>query len=107
MVALAERLNESAAVAVLYLAALLFPLAWLGAGIGLAVTRTAAAWSAVLVAVAQPIGFVAELSGGPKWIAVAAQIVFAVGLVPIGIHVLRPRGEGMEGSATAQTPVAV
>lgn len=107
MVALAERLNESAAVAVLYVVALLFPLAWLVAGIGLAVTRTAATWSAVLVAAAQPIGFVAELSGGPKWIAVAAQIAFAVGLVPIGIRVLRQRDEAMGGSATAQTPVAV
>jgi hypothetical protein len=89
MVALVERLNESAALMLLYAAALLFPLAWLLIGIGLYLARTAPVWAAVLVASAQPVGFVAELSGAPKWIAVAAQAAFAIGLIPIGLRVLR------------------
>lgn len=89
MVALAERINESAGTAVVFLAALLFPLGWLLVGIGLYLARTVPAWAAVLIALAQPIGFVSELSGGPKALAVAAQIAFALGLIPAGIRVLR------------------
>ena len=89
MVALAERVNESAGTAVVFLVALFFPLAWLLVGIGLYLARTVPRWAAVLIALAQPIGFVSELAGGPKALAVSAQIAFAVGLIPVGIQVLR------------------
>lgn len=89
MVALARSFNESAGFLVVILMALLFPIAWLLVGIGLYRGRAVARWSAVLVAVAQPMGFAAELAGAPKPVAVAAQVVFAVGLIPIGIQVLR------------------
>lgn len=89
MVALAERINENAGIVPVFLAALLFPLAWLLAGIGLYRARTVPAWTAVLIAVSQPIGFAGELAGGPKPLAVLAQIVFALGLVPVGLRVLR------------------
>ena len=89
MVALAERINESAGTAVVFLVALLFPLAWLLVGIGLYLARTVPRWAAVLIAVAQPIGFAGELAGGPKALAVAAQVAFALGLIPVGIRVLR------------------
>jgi hypothetical protein len=89
MVALAERLNESAGIVPVFLGALLFPLAWLLVGISLYLARTVPAWAAVLIALAQPIGFAGELAGGPKALAVAAQIAFAVGLIPVGIRVLR------------------
>jgi hypothetical protein len=89
MVALAQRINESAGTAAVFLAALMFPLAWLLVGIGLYLARTVPAWAAVLIALAQPIGFASELAGGPKALAVAAQIGFAVGLIPVGIRVLR------------------
>lgn len=104
MVALAQRLNESAVIPLLYAAALLFPLAWLAAGIGLYLARAAAPWAAVLIALAQPVGFVAELSGGPKWIAVAAQLAFAAGLIPVGLRTLRSADAdwGPERHVTAQ-----
>ncbi|MBA2460325.1 MAG: hypothetical protein H0V45_00925 [Actinobacteria bacterium] len=89
MVALAERINESAGVVPVFLVALLFPLAWLLIGIGLYRARTVPAWTAVLIALSQPIGFIGELAGGPKALAVLAQLVFALGLIPVGIRVLR------------------
>ena len=87
MVALAERVNESAGIVPVFGVALLFPLAWLLVGIGLYRARTVPRWAAVLIALAQPIGFAGELAGGPKALAVAAQLVFALGLVPVGIRV--------------------
>ncbi|MGH3066768.1 MAG: hypothetical protein ACRDOF_10785 [Gaiellaceae bacterium] len=89
MIALWENTAENTGIAPLILGALLFPIAWLLVGVGLYVTRAVPRWSAALIALAQPIGFLGELSGGPKWLAVAAQISFAVGLIPIGIRVLR------------------
>ena len=89
MVALAERLNESPGIVPVFGVALLFPLAWLLVGVGLYLARTIPAWAAVLIALAQPIGFAGELAGGPKALAVAAQVVFALGLIPVGIRVLR------------------
>jgi hypothetical protein len=47
MVALAERINESAGIVAFFLVALLFPLAWLLVGIGLYRARTVPAWTAV------------------------------------------------------------
>src|SRR5215218_8332985 len=88
MVALAERLNDSAGIVALFLVALLFPLAWLLVGIGLYRARTVPAWAAVLIALSQPIGFVGELAGGPTALAVSAQIAFALGLIPVGIRLL-------------------
>ena len=106
MVALAERLNESAGVVAVFLVALLFPLAWLLVGIGLYLTRAVPAWAAVLIALSQPIGFVGELSGGPKALAVAAQIAFAIGLIPVGVRVLRQSdGEWEQERVAGPTPV--
>ncbi len=108
MVALAERVNESAGTAVVFLVALLFPLAWLLVGIGLYLARTVPAWAAVLIALAQPIGFVSELAGGPKVLAVSAQIVFALGLIPVGIRVLRQSDVEWEpGRPSVPTPATV
>lgn len=84
-----ESTAENAAIVPLVGVALLMPVAWLLAGIGLYRTRAVAPWSAVLVGGAQLVGFVGELSAAPKWIAVGAQVAFAVGLVPIGLRVLR------------------
>ena len=89
MVALLESLNESAGIAPLFGFVLLFPAAWLLAGIGLYVSRATPVWGAALIALSQPVGFVSEFSGGPKWLAVAAQVAFAIGLVPVGVRVLR------------------
>ena len=89
MIALAERLNESAGVVGVFLVALLFPLAWLLVGIGLYRARIVPSWAAVLIALSQPIGFVGELAEAPKALAVSAQIAFAIGLIPVGIRVLR------------------
>ena len=58
-------------------------------GIGLYAARLVPIWVAALVGFVQLVGFVGELSGGPKWLAVAAQIAFAIGLIPIGVNVLR------------------
>ncbi len=101
MIALAERLDESAGIAPLFVLVLLFPAAWLLVGTGLYLARSVPRWTAVLIALSQPVGFVGELSGGPKWLAVAAQIAFAIGLVPIGIRVLRQSDEAWEQRAVA------
>ena len=53
-------------------------------------------FAAVLIALSQPVGFVSELAGGPKWLAVAAQVAFAIGLVPVGIRVLRQSDDAWE-----------
>ena len=89
MIALADRLDESARIAALFVLVLLYPVAWLLVGAGLYLARLVPRWTAVLIALSQPVGFVGELSGGPKWLAVIAQVAFAVGLIPIGIRVLR------------------
>jgi len=88
MISLWESTAENAGIVPLILVVLLFPIAWLLAGIGLYAARLVPTWSAALVGLAQLVGFSGELSGGPKWLA-AAQIAFAIGLIPIGIRVLR------------------
>jgi len=105
MVALGERLNESAGIVPLFAAVLLFPLAWLLVGIGLYLARAVPVYAAVLVAVSQPIGFAGELSGGPKVLAVGAQVAFAFGIVTIGLGVLRQTDEEWERSSS--TPDAM
>ncbi len=99
MVALAERLNESAGTASVFLVVLLFPLAWLLAGIGLYLARVTPVWVAALIALSQPIGFTSELGGGPKAVAVAAQLAFAIGLVFVGIQALRQSNADWEQEA--------
>lgn len=89
MVTLWDRTAENAGIVPLVLVALLFPVAWLLAGIGLYSARIAPVWSAALVGLAQLVGIVGELAEAPKWLAVAAQVAFALGLVPIGVRVLR------------------
>jgi hypothetical protein len=89
MVSLFEGTSENAGIVPVILVALLFPIAWLLVGIGLYVARLVPTWSAALVGLSQLVGFISELSGGPKWLAVAAQIAFAIGLIPIGLRVLR------------------
>ena len=96
MIALAERLDESAGIAPLFVLVLLFPAAWLLVGTGLYLARLLPRWTAVLIALSQPVGFVGELSGAPKWLAVAAQVAFAVGLIPIDIRILWQSDEAWE-----------
>lgn len=89
MVTLWENTAENAGIVPLILVALLFPTAWLLAGIGLYSARIVPVWSAVLVGLAQMVGIVGELAEAPKWLAVAAQVAFALALVPIGSRILR------------------
>ena len=93
MIALAERVWEGEGVAVIFGFVLLFPVAWLMIGIGLHLARAVPAWSAALIAVSQPIGFLIEFAGGPKAPVVTAQVLFAIGLVPVGLRVLRESDE--------------
>lgn len=72
-------------------------------GIGLYVTRSAPTWAAALIAVSQPLGFGVELAGGPKALAVAAQVLFAIALVPVGLRVLAPSDDEW-ADATAIAP---
>ena len=98
MISLFESTSENAGIVPVILVALLFPIAWLLVGIGLYAARLVPRWSAALVGLAQLVGFVSELSGGPKWLAVAAQIAFAIGLIPIGLRVLRLSDASWEAS---------
>jgi len=91
MILLWEKTAENAGIAPLVLAAVLFPVAWLLLGLALFLARLAPTWIAALVGFAQLVGFASELSGGPKWLAVAAQIAFAIGLIPLGIRAVRQR----------------
>jgi hypothetical protein len=106
MISLLERLNGSAGIEPLFAVALLFPFAWLLGGLGLRLSRAAPLWAAAAVGLSQPIGFIGELSEGPKALAVAAQLVFAVGLVPIGLRLLRQPDEQRETArpAAVSTP---
>ncbi|MDH4102261.1 MAG: hypothetical protein OEW52_06580 [Thermoleophilia bacterium] len=98
MVLLWENTAENAGIAPLILAALLFPVAWLLVGAGLFLARLVPRWSAALVGLAQLVGFIGELSGAPKWLAVAAQVAFAIGLIPLGIRALRQQDAGWAAS---------
>ncbi len=59
------------------------------------------------VGLMQLVGFVSELSGGPKWLAVAAQVGFAIGLISIGIRVLREPDESWEARPLEQLPASI
>jgi hypothetical protein len=107
MVALLESVNENEGIAPLFVAVLLFPIAWLLAGIAVYLVRAARAWAAVLLALSQAVGFASELSGGPKWLAVAAQLAFAIALVPLGLRLLRQPDDTREPSAPSDTRSAV
>jgi hypothetical protein len=108
MVALAQQINENVGIVPVFLVAFLFPLAWLLVGIGLYRARVVPAWTAVLIALSQPIGFVGELAGGPKPLAVLAQIVFALGLIPVGMRVLRQSdGDWEPDLLSVPTPATV
>jgi hypothetical protein len=95
MIALWENTAENEAIAPLVLVALLLPVAWLLVGVGLYRGGVISRWSAALIALAQLVGFVGELAGAPKWLAVGAQLAFAIGLVPVGIRVLRSADTGL------------
>jgi hypothetical protein len=98
MISLVERLNGSAGIEPLFAVALLFPFAWLLGGLGLHLSRAAPLWAAAAIGLSQPIGFIGELAEGPKALAVAAQLVFAIGLVPIGAQLLRRPDERWENT---------
>jgi hypothetical protein len=55
----------------------------------------------------QLAGFVSELFGGPQWIAVAAQVGFAIGLAPIGIRVLRQSDESWQTRSLEQVSAPI
>jgi hypothetical protein len=101
MISLLERLNGSAGIEPLFAVALLFPFAWLLGGLGLYLSRAVPLWAAAAIGLSQPVGFIGELAEGPKALAVTAQLVFAVGLVPIGIRLLRQHDEQPETATTA------
>jgi hypothetical protein len=98
MIILWANISKNAGIVPMIFVALLFPIAWLLAGIGLYLTQLCPRWAAALVGLAQLVGFVSELAGGPKWLAVAAQIAFGIGLIPIGIRVLRQSGRTVGGA---------
>jgi hypothetical protein len=101
MISLLERLNGNAGIEPLFAVALLFPFAWLLGGLGLHLSRAAPLWAALAIGLSQPVGFIGELAEGPKALAVAAQVVFAVGLVPMGVRLLRRPDERWENAPAA------
>jgi uncharacterized membrane protein YhaH (DUF805 family) len=107
MITLWKNTSQSAGIVPIIFVALLFSLAWLLAGIGLYVSRLCPRWAAALIALMQLVGFVSELSGGPKWVAVAAQVGFAIGLIPIGVRMLRQSDESWEAHSAAPLPTPV
>jgi hypothetical protein len=102
MITLWENTSTNSGIAPMIFVALLFPIAWLLAGTGLYVARICPRWVAALIGLMQLVGFVSELAGGSKWIAVAAQIGFAIGLVPIGVRVLLQSDPSWEARSLEQ-----
>ena len=78
MIILWANISKNADIVPMIFVALLFPIAWLLAGIGLYLTQLCPRWAAALVGLAQLVGFLSELAGGPKWLTVAAQIAFGI-----------------------------
>jgi hypothetical protein len=105
MAALAGAVNESGGIIALVLVALLFPLAWLVAAIGLYLARAVPRWSAALLGIALPIAFVVELGGAPKLATVGASVAYGLGLVAVGLTVLRRPDSEWERSAPPRAPV--
>jgi hypothetical protein len=99
MVALTAAVNESGGIVALVLVALLFPLAWLLAGVGLYLARAVPGWSAALVGIALPVAFVLELGGMPKAATVGANVAYALGLAAVGLAVLRRSDADWAGDA--------
>ena len=104
MLALYKRVSESAGIFPLFFFVLFFPIAWLLAGIGLYLSRAVPVWMAVLVGASVPVSFVVEFGGGPKAVVVLAVAAFAVGLVPIGLRVLRQSDAEWDEARTAPAP---
>lgn len=102
LIAVWENTAENEAIAPLVGVALLMPIAWLLAGMGLYRARVVPSWSAALVGGAQLVGFTAELAGGPKWLAIAAQVAFAAGLAPLGLRLLRERAAKPDATVEPQ-----
>jgi hypothetical protein len=107
MITLWGNTSENAGIVPVIFVALLFSIAWLLAGIGLYIAQLCPRWAAALVGLMQLVGFVSELSGGPKWLAVAAQVGFAIGLISIGIRVLREPDESWEARPLEQLPAPI
>jgi len=78
MIILWANISKNADIVPMIFVALLFPIAWLLAGIGLYLTQLCPRWAAALVGLAQLVGFLSELAGGPKWLTGAAQIAFGI-----------------------------
>jgi hypothetical protein len=104
MVALMTAVNESGGNVALVLVAILFPIAWLLAGIGLYVARALPRWSAALIGIALPVAFAVELGGMPKLATIGANVAYAIGLAAAGVVVLRRSDAEWEGAAAP--PVA-
>jgi hypothetical protein len=107
MITLWGNTSENAGIVPVIFVALLFSIAWLLAGIGLYIAQLCPRWVAALVGLMQLVGFVSELSGGTKWLAVAAQVGFAIGLISIGIRVLREPDESWEARPLEQLPAPI
>jgi hypothetical protein len=107
MITLWGNTSENAGIVPVIFVALLFSIAWLLAGIGLYIAQLCPRWAAALVGLMQLVGFASELSGGPKWLAVAAQVGFAIGLISIGIRVLRQPDKAWEARPLEQVPASI
>ena len=107
MITLWENTSKNTGIVPMIFVALLFSLAWLLAGIGLYIARLGPQWAAALIGLMQLVGFVSELSGGPKLVAVAAQVGFAIGLIPFGIRALRQSDESWEARSLEQLPTPI
>jgi len=92
MIAFLQRVYTSSGILAISVGALLFPLAWLLAGIGLYRANTLPRWQASLIAAGLLVSFGAELAGAPKAVYIAADVAFVLGLAPLGVRVLGQSG---------------
>ena len=92
MIAFLQRVYTSSGILAISVGALLFPLAWLLAGIGLYRANTLPRWQASLIAAGLFVSFGAELAGAPKAVCIAADVAFVLGLAPLGVRVLGQSG---------------
>jgi hypothetical protein len=94
--------HSAAATFALVLPGLTFPLTWIGLGLGLAKTGVISRWSGFAIAAGGLLFPVARIPGIDA-LALIADVVLLLGVVPIGLAVLTGRHTGSPGTPSIRT----
>jgi hypothetical protein len=106
MIALIDRVNDSAGTLIVFAAALLFPIGWIALAGGLYRARILPAWQPALIG----LGIVGVFAGDlayTKWLSVAGALLFFIGAAPLGWRLLTQSDEEWETGRVAPTAEVV